>query len=185
MSINSHGYSTLSWLAHTICAFCIVLSTIIEIVLSCGVPFLQVRELQKEQDTLTTKQFVAKGKLRRAENDVTEAESLIKALQQQSELDSKSVSELTQQLEAARLKVQQLEAQQQQKEADLQRVREDMGKAQKQRDQARVDIERFRKEAALAEKALAALNDQVAQAKKQLNPLNHPLVRDLYKGSGR
>lgn len=150
----------------------------------CGF-FLQVKQLLKEQEALSTKQFVAKGKLRRAESDVSEADTLIKALQQQTDLDSRTITDVTQQLEAARLKVQQLEAQQQQKEADLQRAKDDIAKAQKQRDQAKVDIDRFRKEAALAEKALTALNEQVAQARKQLNPLNHPLVRNMYKGSDR
>jgi peptidoglycan hydrolase CwlO-like protein len=79
------------------------------------------------------------------------------------------------------MQVQQLEAQQQQKEKDVQRMRSDIIKAQQQRDQARSDVERFRLEAALAEKALAALNEQVAAARRQLNPLNHPLVRDFYK----
>eukprot|EP00878_Enallax_costatus_P018593 GHUV01019581.1.p1 GENE.GHUV01019581.1~~GHUV01019581.1.p1 ORF type:complete len:149 (+),score=63.45 GHUV01019581.1:1279-1725(+) len=146
---------------------------------------VQVKQLEKEQDALNTKQFVAKGKLRHAESDITEADTLIKALQQQTELDSRAISEITQQLDAAKLKVQQLEAQQQQKEADLQRAKDDIVKAHKQKDQAKTDIERFRKEAALAEKALAALQDQVAQARKQLNPLNHPVVRDLYSKSGR
>jgi septal ring factor EnvC (AmiA/AmiB activator) len=79
------------------------------------------------------------------------------------------------------VQVQQLEAQQQQKEKDVQRMRADVIKAQQQRDQARSDVERFRQEAALAETALSALNEQVAAARKQLNPLNHPLVRDFYK----
>ncbi|WIA36575.1 hypothetical protein OEZ86_007867 [Tetradesmus obliquus] len=140
-----------------------------------------VKQLEKEHDVLATKTFVAKGKFKRAESDILESESLIKALQQQTDLDMRAITAISQELEAAKLKVQQLEAQQQQKEADVQRMRADVVKAQQQRDQARSDIEKFRKEAALAEKALAALDEQVAAARKQLNPLNHPLVRDFYK----
>lgn len=80
------------------------------------------------------------------------------------------------------MRVQQLEAQQQQKEADVARMRLDMDRAAQQRHAAQGDIERFTKEAALAEKALAALNEQVAAARKQLNPLNHPKVREYFKG---
>ena len=78
--------------------------------------------------------------------------------------------------------MQQLEAQQQQKEADLQRMQLDMQRAAQQRDQAKVDIDKFKQEAALTEKALAALNEQVQQARQQLNPLNHPKVKAFFKG---
>lgn len=146
---------------------------------------MQVKQLEKEQTALSTKQFVAKGRIQHAESDITESDTLIKVLQQQTEVDSKAISEVTQQLDAAKLKVQQLEAQQQQKESDLQRAKDDIVKAHNKREQAKTDIERFRKEAALAEKALAALQDQVVQARKQFNPLNHPRVRELYSKSGR
>lgn len=87
-----------------------------------------------------------------------------------------------QELEAARVKVSQLEAQQQQKESDLTRMQLDMQRAAQQRQTAKEEIDRFTREAALAEKALAALNDQVAAARQQLNPLNHPTVRGFFKG---
>jgi hypothetical protein len=77
--------------------------------------------------------------------------------------------------------VQQLEAQQQQKESDLQRMQLDMQRAHEQRVQAGEEIERYSKEAALTEKALKAVNEQVTLARKQLNPLNHPKVRDFFK----
>lgn len=67
----------------------------------------QVKALEKEKDGLATKSFVAKGKFKRAENDILESESLIKALQQQTELDSRTITAIAQELEAARLKVQQ------------------------------------------------------------------------------
>eukprot|EP00882_Tetradesmus_deserticola_P010680 GHRQ01011281.1.p1 GENE.GHRQ01011281.1~~GHRQ01011281.1.p1 ORF type:complete len:178 (+),score=74.18 GHRQ01011281.1:283-816(+) len=140
-----------------------------------------VKQLEKEQGALATKSFVAKGKCKRAESDILESESLIKALQQQTDLDMRAITAISQELEAAKLKVQQLEAQQRQKEKDVQRMRADAVKAQQQRDQARSDVQRFRQEAALAEKAAAALDEQVAAARRQLNPLNHPLVRDFYK----
>ncbi|KAF6256245.1 hypothetical protein COO60DRAFT_1702445 [Scenedesmus sp. NREL 46B-D3] len=140
-----------------------------------------VKQLEKEQDVLATKSFVAKGRFKRAESDILESESLIKALQQQTDLDKRAITAISQELAAAQLKVQQLEAQQQQKEKDVQRMRADVVKAQQQRDQAHSDVQRFRQEAALAEKARAALDEQVAAARRQLNPLNHPLVRDLLK----
>lgn len=65
----------------------------------------QVKSLEKEKDTLSTKSFVAKGKFKRAENEIFESESLIKALQQQTDLDSRAITAITQELEAARLKV--------------------------------------------------------------------------------
>jgi predicted nucleic acid-binding Zn-ribbon protein len=89
---------------------------------------------------------------------------------------------LLQELEATRVKVQQLEAQQQQKETDLQRMQLDIQRAQQQRVTAKDEIERFTREAALTEKALKALNEQVAAARQQLNPLNHPKVRGFFKG---
>jgi len=75
--------------------------------------------------------------------------------------------------------VQQLEAQQQQKESDIHRMGSDLNKAQLQLEQARVDVEKFKKESALSQKALQAANDQVAAAKKQYNPLNHPALHGL------
>jgi len=80
------------------------------------------------------------------------------------------------------VRVQQLEAQQEQKESDLQRMQLDIQRAQQQRETAKGEIERFTKEAALTEKALAALNEQVQQARQQLNPLNHPKVKQFFKG---
>lgn len=88
----------------------------------------------------------------------------------------------SQELEAARVRVQQLEAQQEQKEGDLQRMQLDIQRAQQQRETAKGEIERFTKEAALTEKALAALNEQVQAARQQLNPLNHPKVKQFFKG---
>eukprot|EP00879_Flechtneria_rotunda_P005052 GHRR01005329.1.p1 GENE.GHRR01005329.1~~GHRR01005329.1.p1 ORF type:complete len:178 (+),score=53.07 GHRR01005329.1:367-900(+) len=140
-----------------------------------------VSKLEREKGDLETKAFVAQGRARRAEGNILESETLVKALQQQVELNNKAVIEVSQQLDAARLKVQQLEAQQQQKEADIQRMKADMAKAQRQREQAKSEVEQFKKESALAEKALQALNEQVAQARKQLNPLNHPVVKNFYK----
>lgn len=141
-----------------------------------------VSALQVEKDEMETKVFVAQGKRRRCESTILESDSLIKALQQQSELDQKSLTEIIQELEAARVKVAQLEAQQQQKESDLTRMQLDMQRAAQQRQTAKEEIDRFTREAALAEKALAALNDQVAAAQQQLNPLNHPKVRSFFKG---
>eukprot|EP00775_Hariotina_reticulata_P002396 gene2396-2700_t len=139
----------------------------------------KVAALQKDKGDIETKIFVAQGRYRRAESSILESESLIKALQEQKELDSKSMNEIKAQLEEARLKVQQLEAQQQHKQNDIHRMGSDLHKVQLQLEQARVDVEKFRKESALAEKALQAANDQVAAAKKQYNPLNHPALRGL------
>lgn len=122
---------------------------------------------------------MAQGKKRRAESTILESDSLIKALQHQSALDEKSLTGIIGELEAARVRVQQLEAQQEQKEAELVRMRADMQRAAQQREAAKGEIDRFVKEAALAEKALAAINDQVAVARAQLNPLNHPKVKSL------
>ena len=141
----------------------------------------QVSALEREKTDLETKVFVAQGKSRKAENAITDNTSLIKVLQQQAELQKKSASELVQQLDAAREKVKQLEAQQAQKEADLKKIDTDIGKAGKTIEQARVDVQRFKDEAKLAEKALQTIGQQVADARKQLNPLNHPFIRDLRK----
>jgi hypothetical protein len=64
-----------------------------------------VKQLEKEQDVLATKSFVAKGKFKRAESDILESESLIKALQQQTDLDMRAITAISQELEAAKLKV--------------------------------------------------------------------------------
>ena len=64
-----------------------------------------VKQLEKEHDVLATKSFVAKGKFKRAESDILESESLIKALQQQTDLDMRAITAISQELEAAKLKV--------------------------------------------------------------------------------
>jgi hypothetical protein len=79
--------------------------------------------------------------------------------------------------------VQQLEAQQAQKEDNLECMRADMARAAQQRQAAAGEIDRFVQEAALAEKALAAINGQVAAARAQLNPLNHPKVKQFFSSS--
>lgn len=142
----------------------------------------QVSALEREKTDLETKVFVAQGKSRKAENAMNDNTSLVKVLQQQAELQQKSASELSQQLELARDKVKQLEAQQAQKEADLKKIDTDISKARKSIDQARIDVQRYKDEAKLTEKALQTISQQVADARKQLNPLNHPAIRDLLRG---
>lgn len=69
-----------------------------------------VKQLEKEHDVLATKTFVAKGKFKRAESDILESESLIKALQQQTDLDMRAITAISQELEAAKLQVGQEDA---------------------------------------------------------------------------
>lgn len=55
-----------------------------------------VSALQLEKDEMETKVFVAQGRRRRAESTILESESLVKALQQQTEMDQKSLAEIIQ-----------------------------------------------------------------------------------------
>jgi chromosome segregation ATPase len=137
----------------------------------------QVAALEGERRDLETKAFVAKGKALRAESSVQENEALIAALARQREVDTAAALDLAQQLGQARARVQELEQARAQKERDARRCVEDGERAKSALETARGEIARFRDEAAASEKALRALQARVAEARRMLNPLNHPAVR--------
>jgi chromosome segregation ATPase len=141
----------------------------------------KVADLQKQQDALATKSYVASSKAKRCETTILDSEALVKVLQQQASVNTEAMKSLDQDLTAARQKVQQLEEQQKQKAAELKKLQADMQKAHQDAEQARQDIDKYKNEAKLAEKALTAMNEQIVEAKKLLNPLNHPYVQGLYK----
>eukprot|EP00877_Chromochloris_zofingiensis_P005454 jgi/Chrzof1/1490/Cz10g09230.t1 len=140
-----------------------------------------VRTLEREKGDLETKVFVSQGKTRRAESRALENESLFKVLQQQTEVEQRSAAELQQQLDEARYKVQRLEEQYQQKQEEIERIHSELADVSKGIEEAKAEAKRFKEEAALADRSLRTLSAQIVQAKSQLNPLNHPLVRNMYK----
>jgi chromosome segregation ATPase len=139
----------------------------------------EVSALEAEAEGLKTRAFVARGKLRRAETDIAEADAAIKALSQQAVLDDKQLTETAHALGEARAEVARLEALAAAKEADLARARAEIDSASATRSAAAAEIGRLRDEAALAERALATLRTQVDTARAAVNPLNHPRVREL------
>jgi chromosome segregation ATPase len=144
----------------------------------------QVAALEGERRDLETKAFVAKGKALRAESSVQENEALVSALARRREADLRACEELGAQLASARARVQELEGARAQKERDARRCAEDGERARSALEAARGEIERFRGEAAASERALRALQARVAEARRMLNPLNHPAVRAGGAGGG-
>lgn len=144
----------------------------------------QVAALEGERRDLETKAFVAKGKALRAESSVQENEALIAALARQREVDVRAADDLGKQLASARARVQELEQARLQKERDAARCLQEGERAKSALETARGEIGRFRAEAAASEGALRALQAQVAEARRMLNPLNHPAIRGGGGGGG-
>jgi hypothetical protein len=141
--------------------------------------------LAAAKQELETKVFVAQGKARRAESRVLETESLIKALQQQTELGLKSEADIELELTAARQAVARLEEQQAQKREDLQRLKYDFNKAQVALEDARREAVRFKQDAAAADHSLQQASAQLVAARERLNPLQHPAIKEFFKSSGK
>ncbi len=140
-----------------------------------------VSALKRQKGEAETKVFVSQGKFRRAESTIQETDSLIKALQQQTEQGKRGLAEVGQQLAAARQQVQQLEAVQQQKQEEVQRTHQDIERAQAALEQARRDLTQSKQDTTMAEQSLRLLNQQMADAKSRYNPLNHPRVKGMFK----
>lgn len=85
----------------------------------------EVSNLQKQKDDVEQEVVSQQNRVRRNESLILEQDSLIKALQQQSSLEKESLKEIDSQVEAAKLKLQQVEAQRKQKYTDIKRMETD------------------------------------------------------------
>ena len=139
----------------------------------------EVSSLQKKKVTLEKAATQERNQLRAYESQISEQHSLIKALQQQGELERKAMVDLGGSLKAARDKVAQLEAQQQQTEADMQRLEREAAEAQAKIDSIRSSAEKLQQKQASTEQNIKLMQQEVVKAKELVNPLNHPKVRNL------
>lgn len=145
-----------------------------------AVQYNEVTKIQREYASTEQQAYLEQGKQRRAESKLLEQESLIKALQQQADLERTGVKELEKQLESTRLKVHQLESQVKEKVKDLERIEKERQAATGQIERAKAESKRHKEAATLAEQSLKLLELQVQESKAKLNPLHHPLVKQYF-----
>jgi chromosome segregation ATPase len=108
-----------------------------------------------------------------------EQQALVASLQQQAEVARRSSAQLRTSLESARREVQLLEQQLADKESGLKTIFLDAKRAQDMIESLGRERLKAREAVSAYEKDLADVRSRVAEAKAQLNPLNHPAVKDL------
>lgn len=142
-----------------------------------------VSKLAAEQEEIEQSLVLERGKARRAESQVLENESLVKGLLQLRDVGKQQLREIDNHLEAARKKVQLLEQQRRDQEDSVGKTDQDIKNAEAKALQLKAAIVKHKDAATLAEQSLRLVQERYLESKQKLNPLNHPIVRDIWKRS--
>jgi chromosome segregation ATPase len=135
--------------------------------------------LAQKQKQLEVSASKDRTQLRKCEGQIVEQEALITVLQQQAQMELKSVSELADSISAAKTKLAQLESQQSQKQEDLELLEKESADAAGKLERARQEAAKLEFSASATELNVRIMQQEVRRARELVNPLNHPRVKSL------